>query len=164
MECSRHHHVQGESAQYEQRMSSLPRHGHSLQPGTARERLHPRRCPRLLPGVPDARTRRPQCQSAYRATLDCPFSRPSEGKASCSGATCEEGVERLRCWGLEGMPNAKVGHLPTRQAWRSHQRAWHRCAASTAEHERNKSCEGCWKTFCAPHLSLPKGLNLERGR
>ena len=53
--------------------------------------------------------------------------------------------------------------IPLRKAW-NQQWAWHRCAASAAEIERNRRCEGCWKTFCAPHLSLLKGLNPERGR
>src|SRR5215469_2344640 len=104
-------------------MPSLPCHGHSLQPGAARGRLHPRRCPGLLPAVPDARTRRPQCQSPYWATLACPFSRPAEGKASCSGATCEEGVARLRCWGLPGCQTPKWAIYPPGKAWRSCQRA-----------------------------------------
>jgi hypothetical protein len=64
----------------------------------------------------------------------------------------------------QGAENRSCGpFIPFGKAW-EYQRAWHRCAASAAEIERNRSCEGGWKTFCAPHLSLPKGLNLERGR
>ena len=104
-----------------------------------------------------------QCQSRHRAPSDCSLANSSQGKASCSCATCREGREIFRCCPLPGCHTQKSAIYRPRKA-SSRQRAWHRCAASAAEIERNRRCEGCWKTFCAPHLSLPKGLNLERGR
>src|SRR6266699_2233912 len=61
----------------------------------------------------------PQCQSRHRAASDCSLSNSSQGKASCSCATCREGREIFRCCPLEGTPNAKVGHLPTWQGMES---------------------------------------------
>src|SRR5258708_2336728 len=84
------------------RLASLPWSGRALQPGTTKGWLHSRRRPLLLPTVPDARPRRPQCQPESRTALDRAYARTFEGKASCSCATCEEGAERLRCWDLPG--------------------------------------------------------------
>lgn len=93
------------------------------------------------------------------------FARIAPGKASTLVGMFPR-IERRKTRVLlfPRMPSVSCGpFFPLRKAWEK-QRAWHRCAASAAEIERNRSCEGCWKTFCAPHLSLPKGLNLERGR
>src|SRR5215471_15615295 len=75
-------------------------------------------------------------------------------------------AKRRKTWVLlfPRMPTTSCGpFILLYEAWEK-QRAWHRCAASAAEFERNECCEGYWNAFCTPHLSLPKGLNPERGR
>ena len=101
-------------------------------------------------------------QSGDRSTPHHALSEPIAGKAS-SSSTWREGRAISRCCRLPGRQKRRGTIFSSSKACRW-QRAWHRCAASAVETERNKCCEGCWKTFCAPHLSLPKGLNLERGR
>ena len=127
---------------------------------TTSRRIHIRRSFGCLSSVWHARECRQECESGDRSTFDSEVS--EAGKASNSFA-CKEGAERFRCWYPPRRQKQKQTISPICKAW-GQQRAWHRCAASAAEIERNRRCEGCWKTFCAPHLSLPKGLNLERGR
>jgi hypothetical protein len=66
-----------------------------------------------------------QCQSGYRTAAHRPRSRSTQGKASCSCATCREGLERDRCCALPGCQTRNPAIYRPREAWRP-QRAWHR--------------------------------------
>ena len=66
-----------------------------------------------------------QCQSGDRTASHRPRSRTTQGKASCSRATCREGLESDRCCAPPGSQTRTPAIYRPREAWRP-QRAWHR--------------------------------------
>ena len=85
-----------------------------------------------LSAVWDAGPCRSQCQSADRTASHRPRSRTTQGKASCSRATCREDLERDRCCAPPGSQTRTPAIYRPREAWRP-QRAWHRPAGTAQE-------------------------------